>query len=173
MCASVFIWLLCRFRGYAKNESTSISYLSTQRFRCNKSVCSDLSWVDLKMIYTFVFDVIFFTFFCLFFTFYIYHIIFSSNCLLLLKFQSLSSPYSEAIETIQKKNAGRKWNFIIYLQTKSYLWIFNAVWTFRFFVLFRSNVKYVDAIVLAQVLDKRNLVCTFLSKYKQKWSGGG
>lgn len=90
---------------------------------------------------TFVFDVILFTFFLS----YIYHTIFISNRCYCFKVSKLIAWIWHQnhchSNNLKGKKCRAKMEFIIYLQTKSHLWIFNAVWTFMFF-LFRmmSNI---------------------------------
>lgn len=143
----VYLLLLCRFWGVCeKKESTTIFYLSTQRFQCNKRAHVffwRMQWFIVSWLGndTFVFDVILFTFFLS----YIYHTIFISNRCYCFKVSKLIAWIWHQnhchSNNLKGKKRRAKMEFIIYLQTKSHLWIFNAVWTFMFF-LFRmmSNI---------------------------------
>lgn len=141
----VYLLLLCRSWGVCeKKKSTTIFYLSTQRFQCNKRAHVffwRMQWFIVSWLGndTFVFDVILFTFFLS----YIYHTIFISNrCFKVSKLIAWIWHQNHChSNNLKGKKRRAKMEFIIYLQTKSHLWIFNAVWTFMFF-LFRmmSNI---------------------------------
>lgn len=173
MWASAYLLLLCRFWGHADRaeKTCPIQFLlSTQRIQCNKGhtrtlVCRviyrELTWKS----YTFVFGVIFFA---AFFPFLHLSFNFHSNPLFGWKFPK----HESGIKTIaifgnhsnnlheEKKRENRipaETQFIIHLQTKSYLWILNAEFELSHF--FVVGCQILCHCFSCSNRDERNFTC--------------